>query len=317
MSKKDSRQLQQETFATIASDITTIIYALLTIPVFSSLILTMCKLFIHTVLPKTLVDFEKSNVKLIDKLLNVTDWLVKFLSKSATIYIKGIQMILSAIPKYKRLNDTERKKIAVGIYYTVTIGFAIKVIKTIMIKKGVSTDGSSLNLIKQSIIDGLKATTHEFDFDNYDSEGGEALFSKGPLAPLSSSITGLISKYLNIHEQSLNEIDFAPGFRPNEDLTIVSTVTGSDIDHLRSYILELHRILIQSYGNDIQFEKNLKKSILPNKDKQVEITFTIIDIIDDLMSKTVRENLQDIHEKLTMWSINEGLVINFNFKIKR
>ena len=40
------------------------------------------------------------------------------------------------------------------------------------------------------------------------------------------------------------------------DLTIVSTVTGSDIDHLRSYILELHRILIQSYGNDVQFEKN-------------------------------------------------------------
>jgi hypothetical protein len=75
--------------------------------------------------------------------------------------------------------------------------------------------------------------------------------------------------------------------------------------------------LIQSYGNDIQFEKKLKMVILPNKDKQIETTFTIIDIIDDLMSKTVRENLQDIHEKLTMWSINEGLVINFNFKIKR
>ena len=118
-------------------------------------------------------------------------------------------------------------------------------------------------------------------------------------------------------KECLCEIDFAPGFRPNEDLTIVSTVTGSDIDHLRSYILELHRILIQSYGNDIQFEKKLKMSILPNKDKQIETTFTIIDIIDELMSKTVRENLQDIHEKLTMWSINEGLVINFNFKIKR
>jgi hypothetical protein len=118
-------------------------------------------------------------------------------------------------------------------------------------------------------------------------------------------------------KECLNEIDFAPGFRPTQDLTIVSTVTGSDFDHLRSYILELHRILIQSYGNDIQFEKKLKMSILPNKDKQVETTFTIIDIIDDLMSKTVRENLQDIHEKLTMWSINEGLVIDFNFKIKR
>ncbi len=101
------------------------------------------------------------------------------------------------------------------------------------------------------------------------------------------------------------------------DLTIVSTVTGSDVDHIKTYLLELHRVLNANFGDDVQFEENLKKSILPNKDKQVEITFTIIDIIDALMSKTVRENLQDIHEKLTMWSINEGLVINFNFKIKR
>ena len=209
MFKKDSRQLQKETFATISYDITAIIYALLSIPVFSSLILTMCKLFIHTVLPKTLVDFEKSNVNLIDKLLNITTWLVKFLSKSATIYIKGIQKILSAIPKYKKLKDEERKKIAVGIYYTITIGFAIKVIKTIMIKKGVSADGSSINIIKQSIIDGLKATTHEFDFDNIDEDGSEALFSKGTLVSVSSLLSGQISKLLNINEQSLNEIEDA------------------------------------------------------------------------------------------------------------
>lgn len=118
-------------------------------------------------------------------------------------------------------------------------------------------------------------------------------------------------------KECLNEIDFAPGFRPTHDLTIVSTVTGSDVDDLKTYLLELHRVLKANFGDDIQFEEKLKKSILPNKDIQVEITFTIIDIIDDLMSKTVRENLQDIHEKLTMWSINEGLVINFNFKIKR
>ena len=101
------------------------------------------------------------------------------------------------------------------------------------------------------------------------------------------------------------------------DLTIVSTVTGSDIDHIRSYILELHRILIQSYGNDVQFEKKLKMSILPNKDKEIGTTFTITDIIDDLMLKTVKENIQDIHEQLTMWSINQDLVIDFNFKIKK
>lgn len=100
------------------------------------------------------------------------------------------------------------------------------------------------------------------------------------------------------------------------DLTIVSTVTGSDIDHLRSYVLELHRILVQSYGNDVQFEKKLKMSILPNKDKEIGTTFTITDIIDDLMLKTVKENIQDIYERLTDWSISEGLVIDFNFKIK-
>ena len=101
------------------------------------------------------------------------------------------------------------------------------------------------------------------------------------------------------------------------DLTIVSTVTGSDVDDLRSYILELHRILVQSYGNDVQFEEKLNMSILPNGDKKIETTFTIIDIIDDLMSKTVRENLQDIHEQLTMWSIKQDLVIDFTFKIKK
>ena len=118
-------------------------------------------------------------------------------------------------------------------------------------------------------------------------------------------------------KECLNEIDFAPGFRPTHDLTIVSTVTGSDVDHIKTYILELHRVLKANFGDDVQFEENLKKSILPNKDKQVEITFTIIDIIDDLMSKTVRENLQRIHEQLTMWSISKDLVIDFTFKIKR
>lgn len=118
-------------------------------------------------------------------------------------------------------------------------------------------------------------------------------------------------------KECLCEIDFAPGFRPTHDLTIVSTVTGNDVDHLKKYVLELHKVLTANFGNDVQFEEKLKMSILPNKDKQIETTFTIIDIIDDLMSKTVRENLQDIHEQLTMWSINQDLVIDFTFKIKK
>ena len=118
-------------------------------------------------------------------------------------------------------------------------------------------------------------------------------------------------------KECLCEIDFAPGFRPTHDLTIVSTVTGSEVDHIKTYILELHRVLKLNFEDDVQFEEKLNVVILPNKDKEVETTFTIIDIIDDLMSKTVRESLQRIHEQLTMWSISKGLVINFNFKIKR
>ena len=118
-------------------------------------------------------------------------------------------------------------------------------------------------------------------------------------------------------KECLCEIDFAPGFRPTHDLTIVSTVTGSEVDHIQTYVLELQRVLKLNFEDHIQFEKKLKTSILRNEDKQVEITFTIIDIIDDLMSKTVRESLQRIHEQLTMWSIDKGLVIDFNFKIKR
>ena len=117
-------------------------------------------------------------------------------------------------------------------------------------------------------------------------------------------------------KECLNEIDFAPGFRPTHDLTVVSTVTGSDVDDLRTYVLELHRILVQAFGDDVKFEEKLNMSILPNKDKKIETTFTITDIIDDLMLKTVKENLEDIDQRLTMWSIQNDLVIDFYFKIK-
>ena len=116
-------------------------------------------------------------------------------------------------------------------------------------------------------------------------------------------------------KECLCEIDFAPGFIPTHDLTIVSTVTGRDVDDLKKYVLELHRVLKANFGDDVQFEEKLNMSILPNGDKKIETTFTIIDIIDDLMSKTVKENLESIYKELKMWSKN--LAINFTFTIKK
>jgi len=117
-------------------------------------------------------------------------------------------------------------------------------------------------------------------------------------------------------KEILNEIDFAPRFRPTHDLTIVSTVTGNDLDDLKKYVSELHKVLTAAFGDDVVFEEKLKKSILSNKDKKIETTFTIINIIDDLMLKTVREYLQDMHEALKKWSQEQDLVLDINFTIK-
>ncbi len=190
--KKDARQLKNEGLV-----IASIIAGLLTLPVISSLILTMLKLFIKLVLPKALVDFEEKNIGVVDKLLNFTTNIVKQLDKLAKFYISSIEKVLAVVPKYKNLDDNVRKKIAVTIYYVVTVGFILKVIKLIIIKKGLSPDAEAIKVLKQSIIDGLKLTTHEVDFDNIEKEG-DILFSKEGLSPIVSLITSQITNKLNI-----------------------------------------------------------------------------------------------------------------------
>lgn len=125
------------------------------------------------------------------------------------------------------------------------------------------------------------------------------------------------SELKELIKECLKEVVDPKYTESTNDLTVVSTVTGSDVDDLRTYVLELHRILVQAFGDDVKFEEKLNMSILPNKDKKIETTFTITDIIDDLMLKTVKENLEDIDQRLTMWSIQNDLVIDFYFKIKQ
>ena len=125
------------------------------------------------------------------------------------------------------------------------------------------------------------------------------------------------SELKELIKECLKEVVDPKYTESSNDLTVVSTVTGNDVDDLRTYVLELHRILVQAFGDDVKFEEKLNMSILPNKDKKIETTFTITDIIDDLMLKTVKENLEDIDQRLTMWSIQNDLVIDFYFKIKQ
>jgi len=190
--KEDARQLKNEGLV-----VASIVAGLLTLPVISSLILTMLKLFIKLVLPKALVDFEEKNIGAVDKLLNFTTNIVKQLDRLAKFYISSIEKVLAVVPKYKNLDTNSRKKIAVTVYYVVTVGFILKVIKLIIIKKGLSPDAEAIKVLKQSIIDGLKLTTHEVDFDNIEKEG-DILFSKEGLSPIVSLITSQITNKLNI-----------------------------------------------------------------------------------------------------------------------
>ena len=125
------------------------------------------------------------------------------------------------------------------------------------------------------------------------------------------------SELKELIKECLKEVVDPKYTESSNDLTVVSTVTGSDVDDLRTYVLELHRILVQAFGDDVKFEEKLNMSILLNKDKKIETTFTITDIIDDLMFKTVKDSLQDIYERLTMWSVQQDLVIDFTFEIKK
>jgi len=190
--KEDARQLKNEGLV-----VASIVAGLLTLPVISSLILTMLKLFIKLVLPKALVDFEEKNIGAVDKLLNFTTNIVEQLDRLAKFYISSIEKVLAVVPKYKNLDTNSRKKIAVTVYYVVTVGFILKVIKLIIIKKGLSPDAEAIKVLKQSIIDGLKLTTHEVDFDNIEKEG-DILFSKEGLSPMVSLITSQITNKLNI-----------------------------------------------------------------------------------------------------------------------
>lgn len=125
------------------------------------------------------------------------------------------------------------------------------------------------------------------------------------------------SELKELIKECLNEVVDPKYTETSNDLTVVSIATGSDVDDLRYYVLELHKVLVQSFGDDVKFEEKLNMSILPNKDKKIETTFTITDIIDDLMLRTVKDSLQDIYERLTAWSIKQDLVIDFTFEIKK
>lgn len=122
-------------------------------------------------------------------------------------------------------------------------------------------------------------------------------------------------------KECLNEIDFssrstASKPQPLNNLNVVVTVTGLYVNQLKFFVSELHRILEDNFDEDVVFNETLNVSTLPNKDKKIEFKFTITEIIDDLDLKLVTETLTEIKENLRDWSMQEDLLLDFNFEIK-
>ena len=72
-------------------------------------------------------------------------------------------------------------------------------------------------------------------------------------------------------KECLCEIDFAPGFRPQREFTVVASVSGSDTQDLITYLEELHQVLTNYFGDNITYVTNSFFSRSQNSTENVKI----------------------------------------------
>lgn len=121
-------------------------------------------------------------------------------------------------------------------------------------------------------------------------------------------------------KEILSEIDFAVKFKPtnnSQELNVLSTVIGTEINLLKQFISELHDILIYEFDEDVTFEKSDELNIikLKNNDRKIDYKFKITNIRNNEDLELVKETLEIVQEKLTKWAINQKSKINFIFTI--
>jgi len=104
----------------------------------------------------------------------------------------------------------------------------------------------------------------------------------------------------------------------SQELNVLSSVTGAEINLLKQFISELHDILIYEFDEDVTFEKKLNQLNiikLKNNDRKIDYKFKITNITSKEDLELVKETLEIVQEKLTKWSINQKSKINFIFTI--
>jgi len=209
----------------------------LTLPVVGAAFLNVMKILITLILPKSLVSTkmgykkgtmrfanskrghlnvqrnpeELSNDNFLTTVIYPTiDWVVKKIDWLADKYIKALSRVLKMVPKFKDKSDDELKHIAVTVYYTITIGVLMKVVKILLYKKGLSGDGAALGTIRNMITSGLKFGSYGLDFDDIEKESN-VIFSNKSFAPIAQQVTdigGVYGKVFEVNENKIRYRDF-------------------------------------------------------------------------------------------------------------
>jgi hypothetical protein len=206
----------------------------LTLPVVGAAFLNVMKILITLILPKSLVSTkmgykkgtmrfanskrghlnvqrnpeELSNDNFLTTVIYPTiDWVVKKIDWLADKYIKALSRVLKMVPKFKDKSDDELKHIAVTVYYTITIGVLMKVVKILLYKKGLSGDGAALGTIRNMITSGLKFGSYGLDFDDIEKESN-VIFSNKSFAPIAQQVTDIGGVYGKVFEVNDNKIRY-------------------------------------------------------------------------------------------------------------
>jgi hypothetical protein len=134
--------------------------------------------------------------------------IVELADQLAIKYIDGIIMILKKVPKLKNKSDSDLKHISLTIYYTLTVGLIMKLVKLLMLKKGMVGDTAAYKSIRDIITNGLKFGSYDLDFDDMERES-DIMFSNKSLAPIVKELTDRVGSMLHIFEdQSVSYRDF-------------------------------------------------------------------------------------------------------------
>ncbi len=223
----------KEGMADVAQVVSWILFVL-TLPVVGAAFLNVIKILITLILPKSLLStkmgYKKGTMRFAnpkrghlnvqrnpeelsnDNFLTTTiypaiDWVVDKIDWLADKYISTLSKILKLVPKFKGKSDDELKHISVTIYYTITIGVLMKVVKILLYKKGLSGDGAALGTIRDMITSGLKFGSYGLDFDDIEKES-DVIFSNKSFAPVAQQIISIGGVYGKIFETNDNKLKY-------------------------------------------------------------------------------------------------------------